>query len=63
MNCIKKVQVRFSDSSGFSTIKLNLKNFEIVSNFNDEIFGFYDKNYICLKKKSIPEKVLTFLGW
>jgi len=63
MNCSKKVQVRLSDSVGFMNVKINLQEFKIVSNFSDEIFGFYQNHYICLKKHSIPEKVLTFLGW
>jgi hypothetical protein len=63
MNCSKKVQLRLSDSVGYINVKINLKEFQIVSNFSDEIFDSCSIYKLKLIREINLFKYLTLKKW
>ena len=45
-----KVEVRFPNESTYDKISINLNEFKVDKEFDDEIFGWYKDTYISLKK-------------
>jgi hypothetical protein len=45
-----KVKMRFPNESNFEDVVIDMKHFEPVNHFNDEVFGWYKGTYISLKK-------------
>lgn len=46
----KKVMVRFPNESFFFEMEINMDKFKPKSEFDDQVFGWYDDIYISLKK-------------
>ena len=45
-----KVKIRFSNESIYDEISINLNDFKVDKEFDDEIYGWYQNTYVSLKK-------------
>ena len=46
----KPLQVRFPNESEYFEVKIDIDLFNRTKEFEDEVFGWYKGNYICIKK-------------
>lgn len=56
---LSKVNVRFPNDSDYQELSFDLSMFKVHNVFQDEVFGFYEKTYVSIKKESLPK---GFLG-
>ena len=47
---ITKVKIRFPNESIYDEISINLNDFKVDKEFDDEIYGWYQNTYVSLKK-------------
>jgi hypothetical protein len=45
-----KVKIRFPNESIYDEISINLNDFKVDKEFDDEIYGWYQNTYVSLKK-------------
>jgi hypothetical protein len=58
MSKLKRVQLRFPNSSGWITTKIDLSQFKVLSIFDDEVFIKKDDNVVSVKKDTVPKSFL-----
>jgi uncharacterized protein YrrD len=58
MSKLNRVQLRFPNSIGWFTTKIDLTQFEVVSIFDDEVFIKKDNNVVSIKKDTVPKSFL-----
>jgi hypothetical protein len=55
MSKLNRVQLRFPNSVGWFTTKIDLSQFEVVSVFDDEVFMKKNDSVVSVKKDTIPK--------
>ena len=46
----KPLQVRLPNETNYQEIKIDIDLFNLTREYEDEVYGWYKGNYICIKK-------------